>query len=113
MLPTIPLGLCRGVIDYERKNLILSIAINIVITITEIIVGLLIGSLAIVSDAVHNFFDVGAMVMSLFGERASSKSIDSRHTYSYKRAEILVALFCWFPLSSLAMKQYNGYFTLN
>jgi cobalt-zinc-cadmium efflux system protein len=76
----------------KEKNLLLSIAINIVITVTEIIVGLLIGSLAIISDAVHNFFDVGAMVMSLFGERASSKSIDSRHTYGYKRAEILVAL---------------------
>jgi cobalt-zinc-cadmium efflux system protein len=76
----------------KEKNLILSIGINIVITAVEIVVGLLIGSLAIISDAVHNFFDVGAMVMSLFGERASSKKIDIRHTYGYKRAEILIAL---------------------
>ena len=76
----------------KEKNLILSIGINIVITAVEIVVGLLIGSLAIISDAIHNFFDVGAMVMSLFGERASSKKIDIRHTYGYKRAEILIAL---------------------
>ena len=76
----------------KEKNLILSIGINIVITAVEIVVGLLIGSLAIISDAVHNFFDVGAMVMSLFGERASSKKIDARHTYGYKRAEVLIAL---------------------
>lgn len=76
----------------KEKNLIISIGINIVITAVEIIVGLLIGSLAIISDAVHNFFDVGAMVMSLFGEKASSKKIDKKHSYGYKRAEILVAL---------------------
>lgn len=76
----------------KEKNLLISIGINIVITVVEIIVGLLIGSLAIISDAVHNFFDVGAMVMSLFGERASSKKIDTKHSYGYKRAEILVAL---------------------
>jgi len=76
----------------KEKNLILSIGINIVITVVEIVVGLLIGSLAIISDAVHNFFDVGAMVMSLFGERASSKKIDIHHTYGYKRAEVLIAL---------------------
>lgn len=81
-----------GILTMKEKNLILSIGINICITAIEIVVGLLIGSLAIISDAVHNFFDVGAMVMSLFGERASSKKIDARHSYGYKRAEVLIAL---------------------
>ena len=76
----------------KEKNLLISIGINIVITIVEVIVGLFIGSLAIISDAVHNFFDVGAMVMSLFGERSSSKKIDEKHSYGYKRTEVLVAL---------------------
>jgi cobalt-zinc-cadmium efflux system protein len=76
----------------KEKNLLISIGINIIITIVEVIVGFLIGSLAIVSDAVHNFFDVGAMVMSLFGERASQKKIDTQHSYGYKRTEVLVAL---------------------
>ena len=76
----------------KEKKLLISIGINIVITIVEVIVGLFIGSLAIISDAVHNFFDVGAMVMSLFGERASSKKIDEKHSYGYKRSEVLIAL---------------------
>jgi len=76
----------------KEKNLLISIGINIVITIVEIIVGFFIGSLAIISDAVHNFFDVGAMVMSLFGEKASSKKIDAKHSFGYKRTEVLVAL---------------------
>lgn len=93
----------------KEKNLLLSIGINIVITVTEIIVGFLIGSLAIISDAVHNFFDVGAMVMSLFGERASAKSIDTKHSYGYKRAEVLVALLnSTFLLVSIAIIGYES-----
>ncbi|MCX6791477.1 MAG: cation diffusion facilitator family transporter [Candidatus Gottesmanbacteria bacterium] len=76
----------------KEKNLLYSIAINVVITVVEIIVGFFIGSLAIISDAVHNFFDVGAMVMSLIGEKVSSKKIDVKHTYGYKRTEVLIAL---------------------
>lgn len=80
------------ILTMKEKNLILSFGINIGITIVEIIVGSLIGSLAIISNAVHNFFDVGAMVMSLLGEKVSSKKIDIKHTYRYKRAEVLIAL---------------------
>ncbi|MDH7476254.1 MAG: cation diffusion facilitator family transporter [Microgenomates group bacterium] len=76
----------------KEKNLLISIGINVIITMVEIIIGLFIGSLAIISDAVHNFFDAGAMVISLFGERASSKKIDIKHSYGYKRTEVLVAL---------------------
>ncbi len=79
-------------VSMKEKNLILAIGINIIITIVEITVGLFIGSLAIISDAVHNFFDVGAMMMSLLGERASSKKIDEKHSYGYKRTEVLIAL---------------------
>ena len=39
----------------KQKNLILTIGINIIITVVEIIVGLFIGSLAIISDTIHNF----------------------------------------------------------
>lgn len=78
--------------NIKEKSLTLSITINIGITLIEIIVGLLIGSLAIISDAVHNFFDVGAMVMSFLGEKASAKKIDAKHSYGYKRAEVLIAL---------------------
>jgi len=93
----------------KEKNLLFSIGINIVITAVEMVVGLLIGSLAIISDAIHNLFDIGAMVMSLFGERASSKKIDARHSYGYKRAEILIALLnSTFLLVSITIIGYKS-----
>jgi len=72
-------------------NLVWAIIINIFITIFEVVIGIAIGSLALISDALHNFSDVGAMVLSWFGERVSAKESDTKKTYGYKRAEILVA----------------------
>lgn len=40
----------------KNKNILVAIIINVFITISEVAVGLFIGSLALVSDAVHNFF---------------------------------------------------------
>ncbi len=51
----------------------------------------MIGSLAVISDAVHNFFDIGSMVLALLGEKIGSRKNDLKKTYGYKRAEILVA----------------------
>ena len=51
----------------DNKNIAWAIVVNIFITITEVIVGLLIGSLALISDALHNFSDVGSMVLSWWG----------------------------------------------
>lgn len=84
--------------NMKQKNLLISIAINISITVVELIVGTVIGSLALISDGIHNFFDVGSMVVSLFGEKASQKKSDLKHSYGYRRAEILVALLNSFIL---------------
>ncbi len=75
----------------ENKALIISIGINILITGFEILLGVLVGSLALISDAMHNFSDVGAMSLSLWGENIKEKASTGSKTYGYKRAEILIA----------------------
>lgn len=77
----------------KNKNLISAIIINIFITIFEVIVGFFIGSLALISDALHNFSDVGSMGLSLWGEKVKIKKATNSKTYGYKRAEIIIALF--------------------
>lgn len=77
----------------KNKNLISAIIINIFITIFEVIVGFVIGSLALISDALHNFSDVGSMGLSLWGEKVKIKKATTLKTYGYKRAEIVIALF--------------------
>jgi len=83
----------------NNKNLLISIGLNIVITIFEITLGIIAGSLALISDALHNFSDVGAMGLTLWGEKVKKRANTSSKTYGYKRAEIIIAFVNAFVLS--------------
>lgn len=65
--------------------------LNAAITIAEIIGGVVSGSLALLSDAVHNLSDTVAIALSYFAYRVAMKPKDSKRTFGYKRAEILSA----------------------
>jgi cobalt-zinc-cadmium efflux system protein len=65
--------------------------LNALITATEIVGGLLSGSLSLLSDAVHNLSDTFAIALSYIANRIAQKPKDAKRTYGYKRAEILAA----------------------
>ena len=75
------------------KNLFITIVLNLLITVSQIIGGVLSGSLALLSDALHNFSDVVALVIAYVANRLSHKEHTESKTFGYKRAEILAALF--------------------
>ena len=70
----------------------LSAVLNAAITLAEFIGGLLSGSLALLSDAAHNLSDVAAVVLALWARRFGRRPPTARHTYGFKRAEVLAAL---------------------
>jgi len=59
--------------------------------LAQIIGGLLSGSLALLSDALHNFSDVLSLVISYGASRLGQRKASSLKTFGYKRAEILAA----------------------
>lgn len=69
-----------------------AVFINIVLTIVQIIGGLLSGSLSLIADALHNLSDAGAILIAIFARRIARKPANSQMTFGYKRAEILGAL---------------------
>jgi len=73
------------------KPLLWSIILNIGITIAQVIGGLISGSLALLSDALHNFSDVLSLVMSYGASRLARKKASKSMTFGYKRAEIIAA----------------------
>ena len=74
------------------KRLLFSIFLNIVITLSQVIGGLISGSLALISDAVHNLSDVISLVISYGANRLSnSKKQTQYQTFGFKRAEIIAA----------------------
>lgn len=77
--------------DLKGRNLLISIFLNILITAAQVVGGLISGSLALLSDALHNFSDVLSLVVSYIANRLSKKKASLNKTFGYKRAEILAA----------------------
>lgn len=75
------------------KRLILSLALNLIITLLQVAGGIVANSLGLLSDAAHNLSDVVALGLSLWAVRLGRRPPTPRRTFAYKRAEILVALF--------------------
>ncbi len=75
----------------KGRNLFISILLNIVITVAQVIGGLVSGSLALLSDALHNFSDVLSLLISYVANRLSRKKASTNKTFGYKRAEIIAA----------------------
>ena len=74
-------------------RLIASLILNLLITLMQMIGGLIANSLGLLSDAAHNLSDVIALGLSLWAVRLGRRTATHRRTFAYKRAEILVALF--------------------
>lgn len=77
--------------DVKGRNLIISIFLNIVITVAQVIGGLLSGSLSLLSDALHNFSDVLSLIISYIATVFAKKKASTNKTFGYKRAEIIAA----------------------
>ena len=73
------------------KSLILSIILNVGITVAQIVGGLLSSSIALLSDAAHNFSDVLALLFSYIAEKLSGRERTLKQTFGYKRAGIFAA----------------------
>lgn len=77
--------------EIKGTNLIISIFLNLLITIAQIIGGIISGSLALISDALHNFSDVLSLVFSLIAHKLSRRKASINNTFGYKRAELIAA----------------------
>jgi len=74
------------------NRLLFSIILNIVITASQIVGGIISGSLALISDAVHNLSDVISLIISYVANVLSNKKKQTLHqTFGFKRAEIIAA----------------------
>ena len=78
----------------HRKQLLAlgSVLVGVVLTATKFVVGILTGSLGILSEALHSFFDLGAALITFFSVRISSRPADETHPYGHGKAENISAL---------------------
>jgi len=75
-----------------NRAFIWGIAMNLGFVIVEFVVGLLNGSLALLSDAGHNLSDVASLALSLLAFRLARMKPGPRYTYGYRKSTILISL---------------------
>ena len=72
-----------------QKNIFIAFLLNLSFSIFEFVGGLFTGSVAIISDAVHDMGDAVSIGLSYFLEKKSKRPPDARHTYGYRRYSVL------------------------
>ena len=73
-------------------RLLITVILNVLITVAEIIGGIISGSLALISDALHNLSDAVSLIISYIAIKLKERDNSPKHTFGFKRAEILAAV---------------------
>jgi cation diffusion facilitator family transporter len=77
--------------DSTGPRLLITLVINLLIPAAQVAGGVYANSMALISDAVHNFSDFTAILIAYFAFRIGRKGPSPSHSFGYKRAEILGA----------------------
>jgi cobalt-zinc-cadmium efflux system protein len=78
--------------NQTTKRLMLSLALTAAFVLVEVIAGIFGNSLALLTDAAHNFTDVIALGLSWYALKIATKPANAGKTFGYHRVGILVAL---------------------
>jgi cobalt-zinc-cadmium efflux system protein len=76
-----------------NTKFVFGIALNLLFVVVQVSVGLSIHSLSLLSDAGHNFADVGTLAISLLAFRLLKVKSTKQYTYGYRKTSVLTALF--------------------
>jgi len=77
--------------DTSGSRLLITLALNLIIPVAQVIGGVYAHSMALISDATHNFSDFVAVLLAYIAHRIGRKGASFQNTFGYKRAEILAA----------------------
>lgn len=69
-----------------------AVAVNVLLTVVQIVGGLLSGSLSLVADAIHNLSDAISMAIAYIARRIARRPANEDWTFGYVRAELIAAL---------------------
>ena len=80
------------VITNLNNAFITGIVLNLVYVIIQIVIGLSINSLSLLSDAGHNFLDVAGLALAMMAFKLTKSKSTEKYTYGYKKSSILISL---------------------
>ncbi len=74
------------------RRLLWAVGVNTLLTVAQVVGGVLSGSLSLVADALHNLGDAAALLIAWVARRIGRRPADSAQTFGYRRAELVGAL---------------------
>lgn len=77
--------------DTSGARLLATLALNLIIPVAQVIGGMYAHSMALISDAAHNFSDFVAVLIAYVANRIGRKGASLQNTFGYKRAEVFAA----------------------
>lgn len=78
--------------EMSERRLWWAVGANMLLTLAQVIGGIISGSLSLIADALHNFSDAASLLIALIAIRIGRKPPDQFKTFGYKRAETIAAL---------------------
>jgi cobalt-zinc-cadmium efflux system protein len=79
--------------DHATQNIVVAFVLNLCFAVIELVGGILTNSVAILSDALHDFGDSISLGVAWYLQRLSNKGGDKYYSYGYKRFSLLGAIF--------------------
>lgn len=74
------------------SRLVGAVAVNILLTLAQVVGGAVSGSLSLIADALHNLNDAASLALALFARKVGRKPADKLMTFGYGQAEVVAAL---------------------
>ena len=95
------------------KKILIAFFLNLFFSILELVGGIVTGSVAILSDAVHDFGDATSIGLSVLFEKKSKRQPDDTYTYGYARYSLLGgAITTAILIVGSGLVMYNGVYRL-
>lgn len=70
----------------------MAVAVNLILTVAQIVGGIVSGSVALIADAIHNLSDAATLVIAYAARKIARRPADDTMTFGYGRAEVVAAL---------------------
>ncbi len=80
-----------------------AVAVNMALTLAQVVGGILSGSLALIADALHNFSDAVALIIAFLARRIARRPADGQMSFGYGRIEVVAALINYTTLVVIAL----------
>ena len=81
----------HGLNEASDRRILGTVGLNVLLTVAQVVGGILSGSVALAADALHNLNDAMALVIVYVARGISRRSADARRTFGYKRAQVIGA----------------------